>query len=322
MPISQSLTVKGFSFIMGDRKPVCNGETLFVFLFLCPETRTAQTARIDLRREHLLFSSSREQPSSPKPLPPPLLQILLLGFFFPFLVPPFISIPPLPLPRPTFNPPLNPNPNSNPQSNHGHGDGNTTSVVDNNPNSSSDGNASSVVVHNNPDSSSHGNASSAVKQNVAQVGKPNLRSRKTKTHHKKPSKRPKKNNKKHRNFNASSATNAIDPLKAKTHTGKDLRSCDFYDGSWVVDDSPPAYLHGSSPFVEEAFNCFENGRVEDDFLRYRWQTRLDGKEMLDMLRGKRLAFVGDSLNRNMWESLVRHLYRNIIAQSSLSDHHS
>ena len=32
--------------------------------------------------------------------------------------------------------------------------------------------------------------------------------------------------------------------------------------------------------------------------------RFDGGKMLEMLRGKRLVFVGDSLNRNMWESLV------------------
>lgn len=32
--------------------------------------------------------------------------------------------------------------------------------------------------------------------------------------------------------------------------------------------------------------------------------RLNATDMLERLTGKRLVFVGDSLNRNMWESLV------------------
>lgn len=33
-------------------------------------------------------------------------------------------------------------------------------------------------------------------------------------------------------------------------------------------------------------------------------ARLNASHMIELLRGKRLVFVGDSLNRNMWESLV------------------
>ena len=43
--------------------------------------------------------------------------------------------------------------------------------------------------------------------------------------------------------------------------------------------------------------------------------RLDGRRLLDMLRGKRLVFVGDSLNRNMWESLVC-ILRNSVKDKS------
>ncbi|KAI3841792.1 hypothetical protein MKW92_043822 [Papaver armeniacum] len=94
---------------------------------------------------------------------------------------------------------------------------------------------------------------------------------------------------------------------------ENLKSCDIFDGRWVLDDSkqnPAAYEPGSCPFLDDAFNCFKNGRPDSDYLKLRWKPhgcqipRLKGQDMLEMLRGKRLVFVGDSLNRNMWESLV------------------
>lgn len=46
-----------------------------------------------------------------------------------------------------------------------------------------------------------------------------------------------------------------------------------------------------------------------------FQCRLNGSNMLGILRGKRLVFVGDSLSRNMWESLVCFL-RNSVDEKS------
>ncbi|XP_010558437.1 PREDICTED: protein trichome birefringence-like 4 [Tarenaya hassleriana] len=102
---------------------------------------------------------------------------------------------------------------------------------------------------------------------------------------------------------------------------KELNSCDIFDGRWVLDESGPVYAPGSCSYLEDKFNCFKNGRPDSGFLRYRWRPhgctipRFDGRKMLGILRGKRLVFVGDSLNRNMWESLVCSLSQSLEGKS-------
>ncbi|XP_054803164.1 protein trichome birefringence-like isoform X2 [Prosopis cineraria] len=98
-----------------------------------------------------------------------------------------------------------------------------------------------------------------------------------------------------------------------------LMKCDLFDGEWIKDDSYPLYKPGSCSLIDEQFDCIQNGRPDKDYLKYKWKPkgcslpRLDGHRLLNMLRGKRLVFVGDSLNRNMWESLIcilRHSVEN------------
>ncbi|XP_027936733.1 protein trichome birefringence-like [Vigna unguiculata] len=100
-----------------------------------------------------------------------------------------------------------------------------------------------------------------------------------------------------------------------------LIKCDFFDGEWIKDDSYPLYQPGSCNLIDEQFSCIQNGRPDKDYQKYRWKPkrcslpRLDGHRMLEMLRGKRLIFVGDSLNRNMWESLIC-ILRNSVKDKS------
>ncbi|CAL0313182.1 unnamed protein product [Lupinus luteus] len=93
--------------------------------------------------------------------------------------------------------------------------------------------------------------------------------------------------------------------------------CDIFDGNWVKDDSKPYYPSGSCPFIDRDFDCYLNGRPDGEYVKWKWQPKgcnipsLNATDFLERLRGQRLVFVGDSLNRNMWESLVCILRQSI-----------
>ncbi|XP_020699064.1 protein trichome birefringence-like 2 [Dendrobium catenatum] len=93
--------------------------------------------------------------------------------------------------------------------------------------------------------------------------------------------------------------------------------CDIFDGGWVRDLTKPYYPPGSCPYIDIDFDCYKNGRPDDEFLRWRWKPygcdipSLNATDFLERLKGKRILFVGDSLNRNMWESLICILHNSI-----------
>ncbi|KAL7214429.1 hypothetical protein ACSBR1_026770 [Camellia fascicularis] len=88
--------------------------------------------------------------------------------------------------------------------------------------------------------------------------------------------------------------------------------CDLYHGKWVHDSTGPLYTNDSCPVLKQTQtqNCQGNGRPDKDYENWRWQPnkcdlpRFDAKNFLELMRGKTLAFIGDSLARNQMESLL------------------
>jgi hypothetical protein len=86
--------------------------------------------------------------------------------------------------------------------------------------------------------------------------------------------------------------------------------CDLYHGNWFYDPMGPLYTNNSCPLLTQMQNCQGNGRPDKGYENWRWKPsqcdlpRFDAKKFLELMRGKTLAFIGDSVARNQMESMM------------------
>ncbi|KAA8517463.1 hypothetical protein F0562_017756 [Nyssa sinensis] len=109
----------------------------------------------------------------------------------------------------------------------------------------------------------------------------------------------------------STPRNAGNSMLVRKNGGNSMSRCDLFSGKWVYDNkSYPLYKDRQCPYMFGDLACEMYGRKDLKYQSWRWQPRdcdlprFNGKALLERLRDKRLVFVGDSVNRNQWVSMI------------------
>ncbi|XP_057768507.1 protein trichome birefringence-like 19 [Salvia miltiorrhiza] len=90
----------------------------------------------------------------------------------------------------------------------------------------------------------------------------------------------------------------------------DEEQCDLFSGEWVANPDGPYYTNDTCNAIQEHQNCLKFGRPDRGFLQWRWKPDdcelplFEPHQFLQLLKGKSLAFVGDSVARNHMQSLI------------------
>ncbi|KAK3007299.1 hypothetical protein RJ639_016281 [Escallonia herrerae] len=89
-----------------------------------------------------------------------------------------------------------------------------------------------------------------------------------------------------------------------------IDKCDIFSGEWVPNLEAPYYTNTTCWAIQEHQNCMKYGRPDTGFMKWRWKPHgcdlpvFDPHHFLELMRGKSLAFVGDSVARNHMQSLI------------------
>ncbi|CAA6663019.1 unnamed protein product [Spirodela intermedia] len=108
------------------------------------------------------------------------------------------------------------------------------------------------------------------------------------------------------------------PGSSKWEDPGEVRSCNYSEGTWVRDSNPSLVRYGNScKEIFKGWNCISAGKSNArEITSWRWQPfgcnlpPLEPSRFLNRYRNSKIGFVGDSLNRNMFVSLVCMLRRS------------
>ncbi|XP_028784433.1 protein trichome birefringence-like 19 [Neltuma alba] len=107
-----------------------------------------------------------------------------------------------------------------------------------------------------------------------------------------------------------SSSSSADSILLPSSLSSSGNKCDIFSGEWVPNPKAPYYTNTSCWAIHEHQNCMKYGRPDTEFMKWRWKPNdcelpiFNPFQFLDIMRGKSMAFVGDSVGRNQMQSLV------------------
>jgi len=90
----------------------------------------------------------------------------------------------------------------------------------------------------------------------------------------------------------------------------EIKQCDIFSGRWMHTSRPPYYTNDTCHWIIDQQNCIKFGRPDREYLHWRWRPDecelplFNATQFLNLLRGKKMVFVGDSVGRNQMQSLL------------------
>ncbi|XP_014497893.1 protein trichome birefringence-like 19 [Vigna radiata var. radiata] len=89
-----------------------------------------------------------------------------------------------------------------------------------------------------------------------------------------------------------------------------IKKCDIFSGEWVPNPKAPYYSNKTCWAIHEHQNCMKYGRPDSEFMKWKWKPSgcelpvFNPFQFLELVRGKSMAFVGDSVGRNQMQSMI------------------